>query len=188
MSTHGHIYNWDASQNAIFPAGISAKSTTITQTAGFTYSGIESASANADRVIWFSDSNAIGRPVYNHNFKYNPSTGTLTVKSISGSATKVANALTINNKTFDGSSAVDVGTIAINYGGTGATNGPTAIHNIIRRAMPTSKDLNDCIELGTYTWGENSETNSPVSNTGYGTIVTLTSADTKWNKLNNWIW
>lgn len=188
MSTHGHIYNWDASQNAIFPAGISAKAVTVTQADGFTYSGIESASANVSRVIWFSDADAIGRPVYNNNFKYNPSTGTLTVKSISGSATKVANALTINNKTFDGSSAVDVGTIAINCGGTGATNGPTAIHNIIRRAMPTSKDLNDCIELGTYTWGGQSEANSPVSTTGYGTIVTLTSADTKWNKSNNWIW
>lgn len=130
MSTHGHIYNWDASQNAIFPAGISAKSTTITQIAGFTYSGIESASANVSRVIWFSDADAIGRPVYNNNFKYNPSTGTLTVKSISGSAAKVANALKINNKTFDGSAAIDVGTIGIGYGGTGATTAANALINL----------------------------------------------------------
>lgn len=130
MSTHGHIYNWDASQNVSFPARITAKATTITQAAGFTYSGIESASADTDRVIWFSDNNAIGRPVYNNNFKYNPSTGILTVKSITGSAAKVANALKINNKTFDGSVTIDVGTIGIDYGGTGATTAANALINL----------------------------------------------------------
>lgn len=54
----------------------------------FNYSAIESASANADRAIWFADSTKIGKPVYNNNFKYNPSTGVLTVGSITGTAAK----------------------------------------------------------------------------------------------------
>lgn len=39
-----------------------------------------------------------------------------------GTADKVVNALTINGKTYDGSAAVDVGTIAVNKGGTGKTS------------------------------------------------------------------
>lgn len=47
--------------------------------------------------------------------------------SLSGnasSADKVNQTLSINNKTFDGSSQVDVGTIGVGYGGTGTATAP----------------------------------------------------------------
>jgi hypothetical protein len=39
-----------------------------------------------------------------------------------GSAKKVENALTVNGKSYDGSKAVDVGTIGVTYGGTGISS------------------------------------------------------------------
>lgn len=62
--------------------GFSAGTVTVVNTAGFTYSGIESASTNASRNVWFSDANTVGRPVYNNNFKYNPSTTALTIDKL----------------------------------------------------------------------------------------------------------
>lgn len=59
--------------------------------------------------------------------------GSISAKSFSGNATsasKVNNSLKINNKTFDGSSAVDVGTIGIGYGGTGSTTAAGARGNL----------------------------------------------------------
>lgn len=53
---------------------------------GFTYSGIGAGTDNTDRVVWFSHSQQIGRPVYDNDFKYNPSTNVLTVGSITGNA------------------------------------------------------------------------------------------------------
>lgn len=58
----------------------------------------------------------------------NFSAGTITA-ALSGnasSADKVNNSLKINNKTFDGSSEIDVGTIGVGYGGTGTTTAPAA--------------------------------------------------------------
>ena len=49
----------------------------------FNYSAIEQGSDNADRIVWFSDNTTIGKPVYNNNFKYNPSTNILKVGSLS---------------------------------------------------------------------------------------------------------
>ena len=69
-------------------------SNTFSKTAGFTYSGIESGTANANRSVWFADSSAVGRPVYNNNFQYNPSTNVLTVGSITGSAASATTATT----------------------------------------------------------------------------------------------
>lgn len=47
-------------------------------------------------------------------------TGTLTATA--SNATKVGHSLSINNKSFDGSATVNVGTIGVGYGGTGATS------------------------------------------------------------------
>ena len=44
------------------------------------YSGIQSATGNAARSVWFADSTYVGKPVYNSDFTYNPSTGILTTK------------------------------------------------------------------------------------------------------------
>ena len=52
----------------------------------FNYSSIQNGSSNADRNVWFSTSSSRGTPCFNDNFKYNPSTNTLTVGSITGNA------------------------------------------------------------------------------------------------------
>ncbi len=51
----------------------------------FNYSGIETASANVYRTVWFSHAERAGTPVINPNFKYNPSTAVLTLNEGSGS-------------------------------------------------------------------------------------------------------
>lgn len=60
---------------------------TVTNQAGFNYSGIQAADANAARSIWFSRDGTVGTPVYNNNFKYNPATTTITIGSGTLSAT-----------------------------------------------------------------------------------------------------
>ena len=54
----------------------------------FNYSGIENATANSTRAVWFADSSQVGKPVYNNNFTYNPATGTLTATKLAGTADK----------------------------------------------------------------------------------------------------
>lgn len=126
MAKTGHLYTWDYNQNATFPASI-----TISKVGGLKYTGINSGTDNVNRKVWFADSSSDGTPVVNANFQYNPSTNILTVGSITGTAGKVANALSINGKTFDGASAVDAGTIGLAYGGTGATTAANALKNLI---------------------------------------------------------
>ena len=58
----------------------------------FNYSSIQSGSSNADRNVWFSTSGSRGTPCFNDNFKYNPSTNTLTVGNIIGNATTATKA------------------------------------------------------------------------------------------------
>lgn len=51
---------------------------------------IAAASTNADRYVWFSDSSDSKKPVYDADFKYNPSTSNLTITSINGVAVGAA--------------------------------------------------------------------------------------------------
>ena len=46
---------------------------TFSASSGFNYSGIENATSDVSRHVWFSHSTNKGTPVYNDNFKYNPS-------------------------------------------------------------------------------------------------------------------
>lgn len=63
---------------------LTVKGASITAAGGLDYSGIESDTAtNADRNIWFSSA-VTGTPNISGDFKYNPSTKTLTVGAISG--------------------------------------------------------------------------------------------------------
>lgn len=63
-------------------------SLTIQKGNGFTYTGIESASGNSYRPVWFARSEKNGTPVYNTNFTYNPNTSTLKVANLDGLAAK----------------------------------------------------------------------------------------------------
>lgn len=62
--------------------------TTISKANGLVYSGIQASSTNASTYVWFSKSGTNGTPVYDNDFKYNPSTNVLTVGSITGTAAK----------------------------------------------------------------------------------------------------
>lgn len=68
---------------------------TIDKSSGFLYSGIESATENIARPVWFAYDGINGKPVYNTNFTYNPSTQILTVKRLAGTSdyTEAVNAL-----------------------------------------------------------------------------------------------
>jgi hypothetical protein len=57
----------------------------------FNYSGIESGTTNAARVVWFADSASKGKPVYDNDFTYNPSTNTLTATNFAGTASIAVN-------------------------------------------------------------------------------------------------
>lgn len=59
---------------------------TIDKSSGFLYSGIQSASSNSTRPVWFAYEGVNGKPVYNNNFTYNPSTEILTVKKLAGTS------------------------------------------------------------------------------------------------------
>lgn len=58
-------------------------------------------------------------------------------------ATKVSNALTVNGKTYDGSSAVNAGVQTIENGGTGASNGQTAFDNIVSGVRTSTNPADD---------------------------------------------
>ena len=61
--------------------------TATTATTASRVSGV-AGTTNADRHVWFSDSAAETARNYDDDFKYNPSTNTLTVANVSGTATK----------------------------------------------------------------------------------------------------
>lgn len=65
---------------------------TIDASSGFEYSGIETATANSSRPVWFAYDGHNGKPVVNSNFTYNPSTGILNVANVNGTS-KYANFL-----------------------------------------------------------------------------------------------
>jgi len=65
---------------------------TISKTGAFNYTGIEEASGNNERSVWFASSGAVGKPTYDNDFKYNPSTNVLTVGSITGNAASATKA------------------------------------------------------------------------------------------------
>lgn len=74
---------------------------TFSTSGGFNYSGIETTTSNSNYNIWFSNTSNKGTPVYNDDFKYNPSTNTLTIGTGTLSATVYSGAAA--SATKDGS-------------------------------------------------------------------------------------
>lgn len=71
----------------------------------------------------------------------------ITATSFNGNATsasKVANALSINGKSYNGSTAVDAGTVGIAYGGTGKTTRKEALTALL--GQQHSNNLNEAFE------------------------------------------
>lgn len=69
---------------------------TVSASGGFNYTGMQAGTSNADRIVWFSDSSAVGKPVYDNDFKYNPSTNTLKLGNITATGAFSANGLTLS--------------------------------------------------------------------------------------------
>lgn len=70
---------------------------TVSASSGFNYSGIAAGTANVDRVVWFSDSDYIGKPVYDNDLKYNPSTNTLKLTNLTATGALTGNSLTVSS-------------------------------------------------------------------------------------------
>lgn len=96
-------------------------------------------------------------------------------------ASKVSNSLSINGKSYNGSTAVDVGSIDITHGGTGKTTRKEALTALLGQTGITN--LDEALEQGTYCWG-NDGTNAPTS---YGTLICLVSFEDTHNNKNNWL-
>ena len=124
---------------------------------GFTYSGMATGTDDADRVVWFSYNGIIGRPVYDNDFKYNPSTNTLKIGTGTITATnysgKAATAGTADKATADASG----NTITSTYATKTEVNGLLAAANAMTfkgvinatNALPNSHNAGDTYRVGT---------------------------------------
>lgn len=114
---------------------------TFSKTSGFNYSGIESASSDTTRHIWFAHTDKKGTPVYNDSFKFNPSSQKATIGGITiGGANS-------DNHTISSSSGI------LRFGNGSNVNGLAVLANtgtttFFRPAADNSMDLGN----GTYRW------------------------------------
>lgn len=139
------ITSLDMGSGAIKTTGTATLTTasigTLTASTSLNYSGIATASENADHYIWFAKTGAVGTPKYNTGFKYNPSTRTVTATKFSGtldgsatSAGKLSSQVTISlsgavsgsvNTDFSSNPTITTsyaGTVPVNKGGTNITS------------------------------------------------------------------
>lgn len=70
---------------------INSTNLTVTGSSSFSYTGIETATGDKARPVWFAYDGINGKPVVNANFTYNPATQTLSVANLSGTANKATN-------------------------------------------------------------------------------------------------
>ena len=96
-------------------------------------------------------------------------------------ASSVSNSLSINGKSYNGSAAVDAGTVGIAYGGTGKTTRKEALAALL--GQQHSNNLNEAFEQSTYVW-DNSTTNTP---TPYGTLISLLNYGDTHDNAHNWL-
>lgn len=130
----------------------------VSKSGGFNYTGMQNATTNANRNVWFSDANNRGKPVYNDKFKYNPSTDILTVGSITGNATTATTATkalqdedgnVIKNTYFKNTGGTISGTTIINAelqadsisAGNVVVNGVTRFNNTVYGNLTGTADV-----------------------------------------------
>lgn len=127
-------------------------------------------------------------PVYWDGTKWEAITSYGGKAATAGTADKTAHSITVNGSTFDGSANVDTGAIGIAYGGTGAMTRADAWH-ALSMGYVASNDINDWIEIGTKSYGgETDLANSPAGGNDYGIVINYLNSGTSWNHKNNWIW
>lgn len=134
---------------------INSTNLTITGTSGFNYTGIETATGDKARPVWFAYDGINGKPVVNTNFTYNPATQTLKVANLSGTADKaikdsagndIRNTyiknITVNN---------DIMTITKGSGATSALSIKDKLYS--GTMMATKEDLDKFIETNVFKFG-----------------------------------
>lgn len=122
-----------------FSTSISTPQLTVTGANKFEYSGIQADTANADRVVWFAYNGKNGIPVYDNDFKYNPSTNKLTVSNIASSAITLSSGNDSTHSTEDATLKVTGGVsvslrlsakmIRVDNGSTDTTKGFNLIYD-----------------------------------------------------------
>lgn len=127
-------------------------------------------------------------PVYWDGTKWATITSYSGKAATAGIADKTAHSITLNGKTFDGSVDVDVGTLGIADGGTGGATRADA-WRALSMGYVASHDINDWIEIGTKSYGGESDlVNSPAGGNDYGVVINYLNSGTSWNHKDNWIW
>lgn len=134
---------------------INSTNLTVTGSSGFSYTGIETATGDKARPVWFAYDGINGKPVVNTNFTYNPATQTLKVANLSGTADKAnkdnagndirstyINNITINN---------DIMTITKGSGATSTLNIKDKLYS--GAIMATKEDLDKFIETNVFKFG-----------------------------------
>lgn len=136
-------------------ATINSTNLTVTGSSGFSYTGIETATGDKARPVWFADSSVNGKPVINTNFTYNPATQTLSVANLSGTADKANkdNAGNDIRSTYISNITVNNDIMTITKG-SGATSTLSIKDKLYSGAIITTKDgLDDFIETNVFKFG-----------------------------------
>lgn len=134
---------------------INSTNLTVTGSSGFSYTGIETATGDKARPVWFAYDGINGKPVVNTNFTYNPATQTLKVANLSGTADKANkdNAGNDIRSTYISNITVNNDIMTITKG-SGATSALSIKDKLYSGAIMTTKDdLDKFIEANVFKFG-----------------------------------
>lgn len=150
---------------------INSTNLTVTGSSGFNYSGIETATGNKARPVWFAYDGINGKPVVNANFTYNPATQTLSVANLSGTAQKASNddggqnirSTYVKYKTIKFSAAADKIYLLEGNGAGSSTNTTIGDSNISTAIIPAATDkAAGVITTGTQTFSGEKKFNNTI--------------------------
>lgn len=153
--------------------------TTFSGTSGFEYSGIESATSNSARVVWFAHASKKGTPVYHNDFTYNPGTKTLTVGKISGTITKATGDGQGNEiySTYLADVASSNDGTTFNIWGLTKKGGDSPTTVIIKGATTEKAGL---VTTGAQTWAGAKTFNNDITISGANTNIQKEGSSTSW--------
>lgn len=150
---------------------INSTNLTITGSSGFSYTGIETATGNKARPVWFAYDGINGKPVVNANFTYNPATQTLSVANLSGTAQKASNddggqnirSTYVKYKTIKFSATADKIYLLEGNGAGSSTNTTIGDSNISTAIIPAATDkAAGIITTGTQTFSGEKKFNNTI--------------------------
>lgn len=132
---------------------INSTNLTVTGSSGFSYTGIETATGDKARPVWFAYDGINGKPVVNTNFTYNPATQTLSVANLSGTADKAIKDSAGNDirNTYIKNITVNGTTLTFTKGG-GATSSIT-LQDTNNKVTQTAIKSSDYTNWRTVLWG-----------------------------------